>query len=258
MRTLLIMTLICVIALGLSAQSQASHSASGPGPAVQLYRVELVQAAPGEILNVIELLRTQAATLEAAGDAPPFWMRHSQGDRWDLLLIYPMGSYMEFYSAERLARRAKAENLASIAARIQLATAWREDVFMFGPPLEALKAAFANAAFFHVEMLNALPGKLADLRKEREMESAYQKQLHRPELFVFWRDQGAAWDILSIDFYRDLKHYAESADIPAEQQEAAARAVGFPSAAQIGPYLRTLISFHHDTLAVAIVSPPKK
>jgi hypothetical protein len=157
-----------------------------------------------------------------------------------------------------VARRSRAEDLAAIAARIQLATAWREDVFMFGPPLDSLKAVFANAGFFHVEMLNALPGKLADLRKEREMESAYQKQLHRPELFIFWRDQGAAWDILSIDFYRDLNHYAESADIPADHQEAAARAAGFSSAAQIGPYLRSVIANHHDTLAVAIPPPPKK
>src|SRR5262249_42448365 len=157
---------------------------------------------------------------------------------------YPMGSYAEYFRAERVARRENSPELKTTAARIQLATAWREDVFMFGPPLDALKAAFANSAFFHVEMLHALPGKLADLRREREMESAYQKHLRRPELFIFSRDQGAAWDILSIDFYRDLKHYAESVDIPAEQQEAAARAAGFVSAAQIGPYLRILITYH--------------
>jgi hypothetical protein len=259
MRELLIAALICAAVLGLPAPPQGTSSASGPGPAVQLYRVELVQAAPGRLLELIDLLRTHAALVEAAGDTPPFWMRHSQGDRWDLLLLYPMGNYLEYYSAERVARRARAEAAApELAARIRAAIAWQEDAFMYGPPLDALKAAFANAGFFHVEMMHALPGKLAELRTEREMESAFQKQLHRPELFIFVRDQGAAWDILSIDFYRDLKHYAESADIPAEQQEAAARAAGFPSASQIGPYLRTLIASHHDTLAVALSPAPRK
>ncbi len=51
---------------------------------------------------------------------------------------------------------------------------------------------------------------------------------------------------------RDSIAYAESADIPEAAQEAAAKTAGFESASRIGPYLRTLISSHHDTLAVAI------
>jgi hypothetical protein len=260
MRALLIGALLCTAAAGLSAAPAVRPAVGTAGSAENyLYRVEQVQAAPGRLLELIELYRPRAAVLEAGGDAAPFWMRHSQGDRWDLLLLYPMGSYTDFYRSERVARRTKAEAAApELAARIRAAIAWREDIFMYGPPLDAVRVAFAGAGFFHVEMMHALPGKLAELRKERDMESAYQKQLHRPELFIFVRDQGATWDILSIDFYRDLKHYAESADIPAEQQEAAARAAGFPSASQIGPYLRTLIASHHDTLAVARSPAPKK
>lgn len=257
MRGFMIAALLGVGIAGLNAAPERSASLAGEGQTAALYRVELVQAAPGKLLELIELLRARSMAMGAAGDVLPFWMRHSQGDRWDLLLIHPMGSYSEYYSAERIAWRARAETAAAeLRARIEQNVAWEEDVFMYGPPLDALKAAFAGAGFFHVEMLHALPGKFGDLRKEREMESAYQKQLHRPELFIFWRDQGAAWDILSLDFYRDLKHYAESADIPAEQQEAAARAAGFASAAQIGPYLRSLIAYHHDTLAVAVAAAP--
>jgi len=40
--------------------------------------------------------------------------------------------------------------------------------------------------------------------------------------------------------------------VAAKDQEVAARTAGFEDAAHIGPYLRTLISSHHDTLAVAI------
>ena len=42
------------------------------------------------------------------------------------------------------------------------------------------------------------------------------KPLKEPENFIFVRDQGAAWDIFTIGVFRDLKHYAESADVPAK------------------------------------------
>ena len=66
------------------------------------------------------------------------------------------------------------------------------------------------------------------------------------------RDQGAAWDLFTIGCFRDLKHYAQAADVSQKDQDAAAKAAGFESSNQIGPYLRTLISLHHDTLAVAV------
>jgi hypothetical protein len=123
---------------------------------------------------------------------------------------------------------------------------------VYGPPLDDLRKAFASGTFYHVEMMQALPGRLLDLRKEREMENAYSRELKRPENSIFVRDQGAAWDIFTIGVYRDLKHYAESVDIPVKLQEEAAKKAGFESASAIGPYLRTLIRTHHDTLAVAV------
>jgi hypothetical protein len=226
-------------------------------PGNYLYRAELVQAAPGKLVELTGLYGAQAANWRAGGDAPPFMMRHSQGDHWDLMLLYPMQSYADYYSAERIARRQKAESSTpDLASRIQNDIAWQEDLFAYGPPLEAVKTAFANARFFHIEMLHALPGAQADLYKEREVESVFQRALNRPELFIFVRDQGAAWDVFSIDFYHDIKHYAESADIPLEKQQAAARAAGFANVQEIGPYLRKVIAYHHDTLAVAVTPPP--
>jgi hypothetical protein len=95
-------------------------------------------------------------------------------------------------------------------------------------------------------------GKFADLHKEREMENAYSRALKQPENFIFVRDQGAAWDIFTIGVFRDLKHYAESADALPKDQEAAAKSAGFAAPSQIGPYLRQFIREHHDTLAVGI------
>src|SRR5262244_2773698 len=76
-----------------------------------LYDARLVQAAPGKLLDLISLYKTRMQSFEAEGDQPPLWMRHSQGDRWDLLLLFPMGSYAEYYRPDRIARRAKAESL---------------------------------------------------------------------------------------------------------------------------------------------------
>ena len=214
-----------------------------------LYDVRLVQAAPGKLLELIDLYKARMPAYQASGDEPPFWMRHSQGDRWDLMLLFPMFSYAEYYQRDRIERRKKAD---SGSERIDQCIAWQEDVFAYGPPLADLKKAFDGAGFFHVEMFQSLAGKQAELYREREMENAYLRTLKQPENLIFVRDRGAAWDNFTIGFYRDLKHYAEGTDASTKQQEEAARAAGFEDARHIGPYLRTLISAHHDTLAVAI------
>ncbi|HKR62015.1 MAG TPA: hypothetical protein VJS64_20170 [Pyrinomonadaceae bacterium] len=224
-----------------------SGSAAEP---TYLYKAKLVQAAPGKLLEVIELLKSSSSGYKEAGDEQPLLMRHSQGDRWDLLILIPMKSYVDYYSPERAPKRVQA--LRQSQTSLDELVAWQEDVFVYGPPLAELRKAFASSAFFHVEMFDSLAGKQSELFKEREMENAYLKALKRPENFIFVRDQGAAWDLFTIGAYRDLKHYAESASISEAEQDAAAKTAGFEAANRIGPYLRTLISSHHDTLAVSV------
>jgi len=214
-----------------------------------LYKVTLVQAAPGKILELLDLYKASFAAYKDAGDEAPMWMRHSQGDHWDLLILIPMKNYSDYYNPERMAKRTSTR---ASAAGIDQNIAWQEDLFVYGPPLNELRQAFALSSFFHVEMFHALAGKQPELIKEREMENVYLKTLKRPENFIFVRDQGADWDVFTIGAYRDLKHFAESAGIPEQDQEAAAKAAGFAAASRIGPYLRTLISSHHDTLAISI------
>ncbi|HKF58397.1 MAG TPA: hypothetical protein VKJ45_23340 [Blastocatellia bacterium] len=240
------MLTICLISL--LAGTAPTGATSTP---TYLYDARLVQAAPGKLLDLIDLYKARMAGIRDGGDEPPLWMRHSQGDRWDLLLLFPMGSYAEYYRPERIARRARLEPQ-EFRERLASDVYWQEDVFVHGPALDDLRKAFAGAGYFHVEMFQALPGRAADLYKEREMENAYLRVLREPDNFIFVRDQGAAWDVFTLGCYRNLKHYAEGSDVQAKDQEAAARAAGFEDAAHIGPYLRTLISSHHDTLAVAI------
>ena len=242
MRTRLaaVLVLICFCSLPAAAASQ------------YFYKVTLVQAAPGKLLELIDLYKTRVAAYQAAGDEAPLWMRHSQGDHWDLLILYPIGNYSEYYQPERIAKRAKADMSANLDQKFQQDIAWQEDLFVNGPDLATLRKAFADGAYFHVEMFEALPGKLPELKQERLMENSYARTLKQPENFIFVRDQGAAWNLFTIGVYRNLKHYAESADVPARDQEAAAKAAGFESPSQIGPYLRQFIRMHHDTLAVAV------
>jgi hypothetical protein len=228
-------------------------SSPAASPPAHLYRATLVQAAPGKLLEVVDFYKAGWPGTSGSGDEPPIAMRHSQGDRWDLLLLFPMGSWRDYYAADRIARRQGARDAAKAdLARLAADVAWTEDVFVFGPPLEQVRARLGPAGFFHVEMFEALPGAQARLHRQREMENAYLKALNLPENLIFVRDSGAAWDLFTIGAFRDLKHYAESADVPEAKQEEAAKAAGFDGAKAIGPYLRTLISSHHDTLAVAI------
>jgi len=239
MRTVLLITALLLLPAGANAAGSS-----------YLYNAKFIQAAPGKLLALVDHYKARMAGYSTAGDEPPMWIRHSQGDKWDLMLLFPMGSYGEYYQADRVTRRQKAERVHE--EKYRELVAWQEDLFVYGPPVADLRAAFAKAAFFHLEIFQSLPGKQADLYKEREMENAYQRILSRPENFIFVRDQGASWDLFTLGLYRNLKHYAESADIPEKDQESAAKSAGFEGSNRIGPYLRTLIAAHHDTLAVAV------
>ena len=240
----------------LRSSGPSSSESNSPEPAF-LYKTTFVRAAPGKLLDLIALYKDRMAVYDAAGDERPFWWRHTQGDQWDLMLLFPMGSYTEYYSPKRLSQRRKASKAASspeneFLHKLNACSAWREDIFVLGPPLEKVKKAFAGTAYYHIEIFIALPGRQKDLYKEREMENVYQVATGRPKNLIFTRDQGAAWDLYTLGCYRDLEHWAESAAIPKEKRDQAARRAGFGSPDEIGPYMRTLIDMHRDTMGVAI------
>jgi hypothetical protein len=206
-----------------------------------LYHVMLMRAAPGRLLELMDHLQRQAEEGRAAGSGAPFIMRHSQGDQWDLMLL----SLADEGSVSLPERR-------MMESRVDSLIAWREDLWVRGPTPEVVDATLADAGYFHVEMFVALPGKRAELLAQREMENAYLSGIERPLNLIFVRAGGAAWDMFTLGAYRDLKHFAESADVPDELQQRAAVAAGFEGADRIGTYLRSLIAYHHDTLATAV------
>ena len=256
MRSTSLLSLACaaVMALGATVPGVGSQSpAAPPDTGSYLYRFVIVQAAPGKLLDLIELYRSRMPVVAAGGDELPFVVRHSQGDHWDLCIIYPSGSFTEYYSRERVAKRAAAADgsgvpNAEFAKRFYSMVAWHEDLYAEGPPLDVFKAHIRGAGLAHFEMLLALAGKRDELIRERQMENVFNRERGRGGTLIFVHDQGAAWDVITLGVYRDWRHYAESDAIPADVSAAAATKAGFQSPDAIGPYMRTLISTHRDTL----------
>jgi hypothetical protein len=226
---------------------------SGAQSESEVYRVTLIRAAPGGLLQLIDLLGSRMAVYDAAGEERPIVLRHRQGDQWDLFVLTPVGSLAEYFSAERVSRHADAAESIGMSEDafeqgVRDLTSWRQDLFVEGPPAELARAVIDAGTFFHVEMFIALPGMYAELVQERKMENAYSAALGRPQPMIFTRLIGAEWDVFTLGVYRDLAHYAESDAIPADEAEAAATAAGFEGREYIGSYMRTLILEHRDTL----------
>ncbi len=251
------MVLICLLLLISSPVKPSTAEEPLSSEQSYLYRTTFIRAAPGKLLDLIELFKDRMAVYDASGDKRPFWWRHTQGDQWDLMMLYPMESYTEYYSKERIGRRTLAQKNSSLSQhefkkKFQECTSLYEDVFVMGPPLEIVENVFKDTSFYHCEIFIALPGKHGQLFKEREMENAYAAYLGRPENLIFTRDHGAAWDLFTLGCYKDMALWAASSDISKEKREEAAIKAGFEGADKIGTYMRTLILMHRDTIGVAI------
>ena len=232
-------------------------SPQASAPLAELYRFVLIQAAPGKLLDLIDLYKRRLPVIAAGGDELPFIVRHSQGDRWDLVVIYPSGSFTSYYSPERTVKREAAARASGVtneqfAKQFYDLVAWHEDVYVEGPPLSAFRDYVKDVGLVHFEMFQALAGKRDALIEERRMESAFNLARNRPGALIFTHEQGAAWDVITIDGYRNWRHYAESETIGQEVSDAAAKKAGFANADAIGPYMRSLIALHHDTLGTPV------
>lgn len=220
-----------------------------------LYMVTTVRAAPGELSAMIDGYRALAAGgyYEAAQRRTPWILRHSQGDHWDLMLVEPVGGYPAFFSEERMEAAAEAgeahgEQLGAINVR----TAFQEEVFAWGPSPEVLSDGFDTAGLYHIEMFHALPGRLGALIEQREMENVYLGATGQTTNWIFVSSIGSDVDAFTIGTHESLQSFAAGSDMAPEAMEQAAIDAGFEARGEIGFYLRSLISGHHDTLATPV------
>jgi hypothetical protein len=220
-----------------------------------LYKVTTIRAATGALAGLLdwEAKLNASKYYEEAGQEHPLLMRHSQGDQWDMLVIVPMQSWTDYHSraATDKRRNASAQHAELIAAG-QRFFAFYEDHFAYGPPWSALKAAYAENGFFHIEMFNAAPGKTNELLEQRRMENAYLESTGQTPNMIFRRAAGSDVDVFTIGFHRSFEAFAAPANVTAAEKERMAKAAGFKGLADISFYLRSLISAHHDTLAVKV------
>jgi hypothetical protein len=248
MRLPIILTIASSLALPLAAQA--------PTEGHDLYNVTMLRAAPGHYPELIEALRISFEYHADAGDGAPFFMRHSQGDQWDFMLIYPMGGLASYHHPDRIRARQEVwgtEPAIALNARIASLTAWQEEWFARSIPLEAMTRRFEGMGLFHIEMFAGLPGKRAELLEQRRMENRYYTHLGRQLNVLFTRAGGPNWDAMTIGFHLDLQAFADAgAQFSSEQQNEAALVAGFESVNTIGPYLRSLLSYHRDTFAVPV------
>jgi hypothetical protein len=252
----IVSAIIVISALVTMAASEVTGPPASTKPAY-LYKTTFIRASQGKLLDLIALYKDRLAVIEAGGDVRPFWWRHTQGDHWDLMLLTPMGSYTDYYAKARVAKRVKAAEKSGLteeafARKLDACSSWKEDVYVLGPPLDFVQKAFEGTAYYHIEIMVSLPGKQAELYKEREMENVYGVAGGRPYNMIFVRESGASWDIYTLGCYRDLQHWAAPSPLSKEEREVAAKKAGFAGADAIGPYMRTLIDFHRDTMGVAI------
>ncbi len=248
---------ICLIVLLLPYLIPSETEESLSSEQTYLYRATFIRAAPGKLLDLIDLFKNRMSVYETSGDKRPFWWRHTQGDQWDLMMLYPMDSYTEYYSKGRVVRRtqAQAKSLLSqleFKKKFQECSSWHEDILVKGPPLKIVENVFKDTSFYHCEIFIALPGKQAELFKQREMENAYLLNIGRIQNLIFTRDLGAAWDLFTLGCYKDMNQWASGSDMPKEKRDAVAIEAGFEGTDQIGPYMRTLILMHRDTIGVSI------
>jgi hypothetical protein len=218
--------------------------------------VTTLRAAPGQFSELISTLEESITIHEEAGDLAPFWIRHSQGDQWDFMLIYPIGDFSSFYDDDRIEKRSSAWNTSrglATSERLSALTSHREEWFARSVTVDVLAARFDGMGLFHVEMFAGLPGKRPELLQQRRMENRYYEHLDRPQNILFVRETGSNWDAMTIGFHESLQSFAAGGTLHSEaEQDEAARVAGFGGVDRIGPYLRSLLNYHHDTLAVPV------
>jgi len=209
------------------------------------YKLSLYRAAPGELLSLIGDLKSKIIKYKESGGNQPFIVRHSQGDHWDFMVYEHIEDYQKYYSNTNKLYEVFTPAFGDDFYNL---VAFHESFYASGPDYKTVLDIFGQNSFFHVELFVALPGKQTELLKQRNMENDYLKEIGRGENLIFTVDQGAQWDCFTLGGYRDIKHFAESADIPTEVEEKAALKAGFKGVNDISPYLRSLIAKHHDTL----------
>ncbi len=209
-----------------------------------LYRVTLLRAEPGRFSELLEDMKKHAA------QNPNYLiLRHSQGDHWDLMTIEPLGSYAAWFDPTKANRQTQD---AAWRDHLDELASFRSEWFAYGPEAKGVAKGVKQNGLYHIEMFRSLAGHKNKLLQQRAMENEYLDQTGQVVNLVFKGDQGGDWDVMTIGFHKSLKTFAAGSDMSVAEKDVVAKKVGFRSVSDIGPYLRSLLESHNDTLAVSV------
>jgi len=204
------------------------------------YWVTQYRAAPGNFPALLELVNS--TDWQSLDSGRPIFMRHSQGNHWDLMLV----STPCISSACLKAMREFGEKTGQLVDFEQSFMAWSDT------PWAEVQNQAKSAGLFHIEMFNAAAGKLKALQRQRKIENAYLAATGQIENVIFDVQFGSDIDIFTIGFHVSLESFAQQGPPNAEAAEKAAVTAGFKNRADISFHLRELIVGHHDTLAIPV------
>lgn len=121
------------------------------GFAQQHYKVTLLRANPGDLLELIEELKSDREAHAKIGIDKPYLLRHSQGDHWDLMMIYPIEDLGTYFSAEKSKLRSNSKTLEkSYGDTFHELVSFQEESIVAGPEKEQFIAWFEEFNMFHV------------------------------------------------------------------------------------------------------------
>jgi len=198
------------------------------------------RAAPGKFPALLDLIET--TDWSAVDTGKPIFMRHSQGNQWDLMLL----STPCISSSCLKAMRTFGEKTNELADFELSFMAWSDTSWA------DVKKQAAKAGLFHIEMFHAAAGKYAALQRQRHIENKYLAATGQKENVIFDVQFGSDIDIFTIGFHESLNSFASQGAPSSEAAEKAAVDAGFKNRADISFHLRELIVGHHDTLAVPV------
>jgi hypothetical protein len=195
----------------------------------ETFAVTTLRASPGKLETLVDAVREYRASQKGR----VILMRHSQGDHWDLMLLEPApsGSVADFGDLADFQLSFLADGESSF---------------------DVLASQSDASNLYHIEMFHALAGKRATLVDQRERENQYLAATGQTANHVFVTRLGSDVDVFTLGFHEDWSAFIAGPTVTDEEAEKAARRAGFKNRADLGYFLRSLLTRHQDTLAVSV------
>ncbi len=217
------------------AQTPAPQPAAAPAPALELYHIHFVKAAPGKLLELIDTYKNGPAPAADEPQVTPIILRHRDGDEWDLVVITPLGKQTTISAA------APSQATMDYYSRVGPLSDWHNDTFVVGPSWAVVQKALVVAKgepVYVVTDYRSLPGHRPQLRQVLDRNA--QDTPGRNVLFV--HSEGASWNFLNVTRYDS---WAEVGAPPPQPPAGVA-----PQ--DQGLAIRDHMLVHHDTIAVFV------